>query len=145
MRLRDAFCTDSLTPLSHVIILCLTCWYEGCSLLLSVAPSCPAYVGLLLMACSLLHSPLQIIHDNYILYVFAPNRESRQRWVFTLKEGIKTPVLTNVEVTYPRPVFLETVMQRKYARRVKVLDLSMQTDIGEWDYNIKLLVCLQQQ
>uniref|UniRef100_A0A8B9T3J1 Tyrosine-protein kinase n=1 Tax=Anas platyrhynchos TaxID=8839 RepID=A0A8B9T3J1_ANAPL len=30
--------------------------------------------------------PFQIIHDNYILYVFAPNRESRQRWVATLKE-----------------------------------------------------------
>ncbi|NXC87803.1 ITK kinase, partial [Cercotrichas coryphoeus] len=30
--------------------------------------------------------PFQIIHDNYILYVFAPNRESRQRWVLTLKE-----------------------------------------------------------
>uniref|UniRef100_A0A8C3NU55 Tyrosine-protein kinase n=1 Tax=Cyanoderma ruficeps TaxID=181631 RepID=A0A8C3NU55_9PASS len=27
-----------------------------------------------------------VVHDNYILYVFAPNRESRQRWVFTLKE-----------------------------------------------------------
>uniref|UniRef100_A0A672U655 Tyrosine-protein kinase n=1 Tax=Strigops habroptila TaxID=2489341 RepID=A0A672U655_STRHB len=32
--------------------------------------------------------PFQIVHDNYILYVFAPNRESRQRWVFTLKEEI---------------------------------------------------------
>ncbi|XP_013809117.2 tyrosine-protein kinase ITK/TSK [Apteryx mantelli] len=30
--------------------------------------------------------PFQIVHDNHILYVFAPNRESRQRWVFTLKE-----------------------------------------------------------
>ncbi|XP_009563530.2 tyrosine-protein kinase ITK/TSK [Cuculus canorus] len=30
--------------------------------------------------------PFQIVHDNYVLYVFAPNRESRQRWVFTLKE-----------------------------------------------------------
>ncbi|XP_006021229.1 tyrosine-protein kinase ITK/TSK [Alligator sinensis] len=30
--------------------------------------------------------PFQIVHDNYLLYVFAPNRESRQRWVFTLKE-----------------------------------------------------------
>ncbi|XP_014731520.1 PREDICTED: tyrosine-protein kinase ITK/TSK [Sturnus vulgaris] len=30
--------------------------------------------------------PFQIVHDNYILYVFAPNRESRQRWVLTLKE-----------------------------------------------------------
>ncbi|XP_074987337.1 tyrosine-protein kinase ITK/TSK isoform X2 [Caretta caretta] len=27
-----------------------------------------------------------ILHDNYLLYVFAPDRESRQRWVFTLKE-----------------------------------------------------------
>uniref|UniRef100_A0A8C0EIL2 IL2 inducible T cell kinase n=3 Tax=Strigidae TaxID=30459 RepID=A0A8C0EIL2_BUBBB len=33
--------------------------------------------------------PFQIVHDSYILYVFAPNRESRQRWVFTLKEGNK--------------------------------------------------------
>ncbi|KAM7042799.1 tyrosine-protein kinase ITK/TSK [Acridotheres tristis] len=30
--------------------------------------------------------PFQIVHDNYILYVFAPNRESRQRWVLKLKE-----------------------------------------------------------
>uniref|UniRef100_A0A8C3XK20 Tyrosine-protein kinase n=1 Tax=Chelydra serpentina TaxID=8475 RepID=A0A8C3XK20_CHESE len=30
--------------------------------------------------------PFQVLHDNYLLYVFAPNRESRQRWVFTLKE-----------------------------------------------------------
>uniref|UniRef100_A0A8C3GZ66 Tyrosine-protein kinase n=1 Tax=Corvus moneduloides TaxID=1196302 RepID=A0A8C3GZ66_CORMO len=30
--------------------------------------------------------PFQIVHDSYILYVFAPNRESRQRWVLTLKE-----------------------------------------------------------
>ncbi|CAM4587159.1 unnamed protein product [Eretmochelys imbricata] len=30
--------------------------------------------------------PFQILHDNYLLYVFAPDRESRQRWVFTLKE-----------------------------------------------------------
>ncbi|XP_010136400.1 PREDICTED: tyrosine-protein kinase ITK/TSK [Buceros rhinoceros silvestris] len=34
--------------------------------------------------------PFQIVHDNYILYVFAPNRESRQRWVFTLKEEIRS-------------------------------------------------------
>uniref|UniRef100_A0A663MLN4 Tyrosine-protein kinase n=1 Tax=Athene cunicularia TaxID=194338 RepID=A0A663MLN4_ATHCN len=33
--------------------------------------------------------PFQIVHDSYILYVFAPNRESRQRWVFTLKEEIR--------------------------------------------------------
>uniref|UniRef100_A0A8C3TUG2 Tyrosine-protein kinase n=1 Tax=Catharus ustulatus TaxID=91951 RepID=A0A8C3TUG2_CATUS len=33
--------------------------------------------------------PFQIVHDNYILYVFAPNRESRQRWVLTLKEEIR--------------------------------------------------------
>uniref|UniRef100_A0A674IIK9 Tyrosine-protein kinase n=1 Tax=Terrapene triunguis TaxID=2587831 RepID=A0A674IIK9_9SAUR len=30
--------------------------------------------------------PFQVLHDNYLLYVFAPDRESRQRWVFTLKE-----------------------------------------------------------
>uniref|UniRef100_A0A672U9U9 Tyrosine-protein kinase n=1 Tax=Strigops habroptila TaxID=2489341 RepID=A0A672U9U9_STRHB len=47
-----------------------------------------SYLGLLLMACFLLYSAFQIVHDNYILYVFAPNRESRQRWVFTLKEEI---------------------------------------------------------
>ncbi|NXQ38413.1 ITK kinase, partial [Catharus fuscescens] len=33
--------------------------------------------------------PFQTVHDNYILYVFAPNRESRQRWVLTLKEEIR--------------------------------------------------------
>uniref|UniRef100_A0A8C0ERY5 non-specific protein-tyrosine kinase n=1 Tax=Bubo bubo TaxID=30461 RepID=A0A8C0ERY5_BUBBB len=54
-----------------------------------LTPSCPAYLGLLLMAASFLYSPLQIVHDSYILYVFAPNRESRQRWVFTLKEEIR--------------------------------------------------------
>ncbi|KAK7810002.1 hypothetical protein U0070_015739 [Myodes glareolus] len=26
------------------------------------------------------------MHDNYLLYVFAPDCESRQRWVLTLKE-----------------------------------------------------------
>ncbi|XP_007528694.1 tyrosine-protein kinase ITK/TSK [Erinaceus europaeus] len=30
--------------------------------------------------------PFQVVHDNYILYVFAPDRESRQRWVLALKE-----------------------------------------------------------
>uniref|UniRef100_A0A8C0B1E1 Tyrosine-protein kinase n=1 Tax=Buteo japonicus TaxID=224669 RepID=A0A8C0B1E1_9AVES len=45
--------------------------------------------------------PFQIVHDNYILYVFAPNRESRQRWVFTLKEGNKTPVSTLVSKCHP--------------------------------------------
>lgn len=29
----------------------------------------------------------QVMHDNYLLYVFAPDCESRQRWVLTLKEG----------------------------------------------------------
>lgn len=48
------------------------------------------------MAGSHLYSPLQIVHDNYILYVFAPNRESRQRWVFTLKEGNRTPKPTSL-------------------------------------------------
>uniref|UniRef100_A0A8C4WHE3 Tyrosine-protein kinase n=1 Tax=Gopherus evgoodei TaxID=1825980 RepID=A0A8C4WHE3_9SAUR len=33
--------------------------------------------------------PFQVLHDNYLLYVFAPDRESRQRWVFTLKEETK--------------------------------------------------------
>ncbi|NWU03557.1 ITK kinase, partial [Urocynchramus pylzowi] len=33
--------------------------------------------------------PFQIVHDSYILYVFAPNRESRQRWVLTLKEEVR--------------------------------------------------------
>ncbi|XP_027499174.1 tyrosine-protein kinase ITK/TSK [Corapipo altera] len=33
--------------------------------------------------------PFQIVHDSYVLYVFAPNRESRQRWVLTLKEETK--------------------------------------------------------
>lgn len=33
------------------------------------------------------------MHDNYLLYVFAPDCESRQRWVLTLKEGKETPVL----------------------------------------------------
>uniref|UniRef100_A0A8D2MV14 Tyrosine-protein kinase n=2 Tax=Passerellidae TaxID=1729112 RepID=A0A8D2MV14_ZONAL len=32
---------------------------------------------------------VSIVHDSYILYVFAPNRESRQRWVLTLKEEIR--------------------------------------------------------
>ncbi|EQB77238.1 cytoplasmic FMR1-interacting protein 2 [Camelus ferus] len=30
--------------------------------------------------------PFQVVHDNYLLYVFAPDRESRQRWVLALKE-----------------------------------------------------------
>ncbi|KAJ1128580.1 hypothetical protein NDU88_006957 [Pleurodeles waltl] len=30
--------------------------------------------------------PFQVVHDNYLLYVFAPDRNSRQRWVLTLKE-----------------------------------------------------------
>lgn len=32
------------------------------------------------------------MHDNYLLYVFAPDCESRQRWVLTLKEGITKPL-----------------------------------------------------
>ena len=35
---------------------------------------------------------LQVVHDNYLLYVFAPDRESRQRWVLALKEGNYSPV-----------------------------------------------------
>ncbi|KAM8972925.1 tyrosine-protein kinase ITK/TSK isoform 2-T2 [Pelodytes ibericus] len=30
--------------------------------------------------------PFQVVHDNYFLYVFAPDRESRQQWVHALKE-----------------------------------------------------------
>ncbi|XP_053574766.1 tyrosine-protein kinase ITK/TSK [Bombina bombina] len=30
--------------------------------------------------------PFQVVHDNYFLYVFAPDRESRQQWVLALKE-----------------------------------------------------------
>lgn len=30
--------------------------------------------------------PFQVAHDNYLLYVFSPDRESRQRWVLALKE-----------------------------------------------------------
>uniref|UniRef100_A0A8D0GQ13 Tyrosine-protein kinase n=1 Tax=Sphenodon punctatus TaxID=8508 RepID=A0A8D0GQ13_SPHPU len=30
--------------------------------------------------------PFQVFHDNYLLYVFAPDRDSRQKWVLTLKE-----------------------------------------------------------
>ncbi|XP_075458300.1 tyrosine-protein kinase ITK/TSK isoform X2 [Ascaphus truei] len=33
--------------------------------------------------------PFQVVHDNYLLYVFAPDRESRQQWVLSLKEEIK--------------------------------------------------------
>ncbi|CAH2276320.1 tyrosine- kinase ITK TSK [Pelobates cultripes] len=33
--------------------------------------------------------PFQVVHDNYFLYVFAPDRESRQRWVLALKEGTR--------------------------------------------------------
>lgn len=33
--------------------------------------------------------PFQVVHDNYLLYVFAPDRESRQRWVLALKEETK--------------------------------------------------------
>ncbi|XP_053318139.1 tyrosine-protein kinase ITK/TSK [Spea bombifrons] len=33
--------------------------------------------------------PFQIVHDNYLLYVFAPDKESRQKWVLTLKEETK--------------------------------------------------------
>nr|XP_005993132.1 PREDICTED: tyrosine-protein kinase ITK/TSK [Latimeria chalumnae] len=30
-----------------------------------------------------------VFHDNYLLYVFAPNKDSRQRWVCALKEETK--------------------------------------------------------
>lgn len=45
---------------------------------------CTAHLGLCVY--------LQVVHDNYLLYVFAPDRESRQRWVLALKEGNYFPV-----------------------------------------------------
>eukprot|EP00062_Callorhinchus_milii_P021919 gi/632979151/ref/XP_007906310.1/ PREDICTED: tyrosine-protein kinase ITK/TSK isoform X1 [Callorhinchus milii] len=33
--------------------------------------------------------PFQVVHDNYILYVFSPNKDSRLRWVCALKEETK--------------------------------------------------------
>lgn len=30
---------------------------------------------------------LQVFHDNYYLYIFAPDNDCRQRWVRALKEG----------------------------------------------------------
>ncbi|GCC37896.1 hypothetical protein chiPu_0016405 [Chiloscyllium punctatum] len=33
--------------------------------------------------------PFQVVHENYILYVFAPSKESRQKWVSALKEETK--------------------------------------------------------
>ncbi|MFT7809925.1 tyrosine-protein kinase ITK/TSK [Arapaima gigas] len=37
--------------------------------------------------------PFQILHDSYYLYVFAPDNNSRQRWVRALKEGTKNNTL----------------------------------------------------
>ncbi|XP_066470133.1 tyrosine-protein kinase ITK/TSK [Tiliqua scincoides] len=34
--------------------------------------------------------PFQVVHDNYLLYVFAPNQASCQRWVLTLKEETRS-------------------------------------------------------
>ncbi|XP_077324528.1 tyrosine-protein kinase ITK/TSK [Lithobates pipiens] len=31
----------------------------------------------------------QVLHENYFLYIYAPDKESRQRWVLALKEVIK--------------------------------------------------------
>ncbi|XP_044133847.1 tyrosine-protein kinase ITK/TSK isoform X2 [Bufo gargarizans] len=31
----------------------------------------------------------QVVHDNYFLYIFAPDKESRQQWVLALKEVTK--------------------------------------------------------
>uniref|UniRef100_A0A8C0ZQF9 Tyrosine-protein kinase n=1 Tax=Castor canadensis TaxID=51338 RepID=A0A8C0ZQF9_CASCN len=46
--------------------------------------------------------PFQVVHDNYLLYVFAPDRESRQRWVLTLKEETRN---NNSLVTKYHPNF----------------------------------------
>ncbi|XP_062909163.1 tyrosine-protein kinase ITK/TSK-like [Mobula hypostoma] len=40
--------------------------------------------------------PFQVFHENYYLYVFAPSKESRQKWVTALKEESKNNnILTN--------------------------------------------------
>ncbi|XP_055498842.1 tyrosine-protein kinase ITK/TSK-like [Leucoraja erinacea] len=40
--------------------------------------------------------PFQVFHENYYLYVFAPNKESRHKWVTALKEESKNNnILTN--------------------------------------------------
>ncbi|XP_006631824.2 tyrosine-protein kinase ITK/TSK [Lepisosteus oculatus] len=39
--------------------------------------------------------PFQVVHDNYCLYVFAPDKESRHRWVSALKEETKNNVLAH--------------------------------------------------
>uniref|UniRef100_A0A8C5MPJ8 Tyrosine-protein kinase n=1 Tax=Leptobrachium leishanense TaxID=445787 RepID=A0A8C5MPJ8_9ANUR len=36
--------------------------------------------------------PFQVVHDNYFLYVFAPNKEIRQQWVSALKKATKKPL-----------------------------------------------------
>lgn len=49
----------------------------------SFISGCTTHLGLCLYP--------QVVHDNYLLYVFAPDRESRQRWVLALKEGNYSP------------------------------------------------------
>ncbi|XP_042308087.1 tyrosine-protein kinase ITK/TSK [Sceloporus undulatus] len=46
--------------------------------------------------------PFQIFHDSYLLYVFAPNQASCQKWVLTLKEEIRN---NNILVTRFHPNF----------------------------------------
>ncbi|XP_066572917.1 tyrosine-protein kinase ITK/TSK [Amia ocellicauda] len=48
----------------------------------------------ILIPCSFKY-PFQVVHDNYCLYVFAPDKDSRQRWVCALKEETKNNALVH--------------------------------------------------
>uniref|UniRef100_A0A8C4T3G0 Tyrosine-protein kinase n=1 Tax=Erpetoichthys calabaricus TaxID=27687 RepID=A0A8C4T3G0_ERPCA len=39
--------------------------------------------------------PFQVVHDNYCLYVFAPDKDTQQKWVWALKEETKNNNLLN--------------------------------------------------
>ncbi|XP_039631094.1 tyrosine-protein kinase ITK/TSK [Polypterus senegalus] len=39
--------------------------------------------------------PFQVVHDNYCLYVFAPDKDTQQKWVWALKEETKHNNLLN--------------------------------------------------
>lgn len=42
---------------------------------------------------------LQVAHDNYYLYIFAPDNDNRQKWVRALKEGEQLYRVSNINVT----------------------------------------------
>ncbi|XP_067852686.1 tyrosine-protein kinase ITK/TSK-like [Heptranchias perlo] len=46
--------------------------------------------------------PFQVVHENYFLYVFAPSKESRQKWVCALKEETKN---NNIQIPKYHPNF----------------------------------------